>query len=107
MEPYRSERARAAFGAIVDAKTRAELRLRKTALPYTIVRPGGLRDGPATGRGLLSDDPQLHGFIRRADLALLIERVLRDPATLGRALAAVDASEARSAAPLEVFPLSG
>lgn len=106
MAPYRSERARSAFGAIVDAKTRAELRLRQTDLPYTIVRPGGLRDGPATGRGVLSGDPRVHGFIHRADLAVLIERVLRDPATLGWALAAVDTSEARSAEPIEPFPLA-
>lgn len=106
MAAYRSERARAAFGAVVDAKTRAEEHLRGSALPYTILRPGGLRDGEPTGQGLLSSDPRIHGFLRRADLALLIERVLRDPATLGRALAAVDAGEARCEAPIEPFPLA-
>lgn len=106
MAEHRSEQARAAFGAVVDAKTRAEEHLRRTDLSYTLLRPGGLRDGEATGRGLLSSDPRIHGFIRRADLALLVERVLRDPATIGRALAAVDADEARCEAPIEPFPLA-
>lgn len=106
MASHRSERARAAFGSIVDAKTRAERHLRRTDLSYTILRPGGLRDGAPTGRGVLSSDPRVHGFIRRADLAVLIERVLRDPATLGRALAAVDGDEARGEAPSERFPLA-
>jgi uncharacterized protein YbjT (DUF2867 family) len=105
MAPHRSEPARAAFGAVVDAKTRAEERLRRSGLPYTIVRPGGLRDGPATGRGLLTEDPTVHGFIHRAELAALIERVLRDLATLGRALAAVDEDQVRGPAPSEPFPL--
>jgi len=106
MAPYRSEQAKAAFGATVDAKTRAEDHLRATHLAWTIVRPGGLRTGPATGRGILSTDPQMHGYIHRADVALLVGRVLRDPGTIGRALAAVDAEEARSVNPILPFPLA-
>lgn len=107
MAPYRSERAIAAFGAAVDAKTRAEEHLRRTLPCATIIRPGGLRSEPATGRGILSDDPQMHGFIHRADVADLIRRALADPATEGRAFAAVDADEARCANPIEPFPLAG
>ena len=106
MSEHRSEAARAAFGSVVESKTRSERYLRETDLPYTILRPGGLRDGPATGRGVLSSDPRIHGLIGRADLALLIERVLRDRSTLGRALAAVDADHARSDAPIEPFALT-
>lgn len=106
MAPHRSERARAAFGAIVDAKTRAEERLRASGLEHAIVRPGGLRDGPPTGRAILCDDPAVHGFVRRSDLAALLDRVLRDPATRGRALAAVDADESRSDTPRTPFPLA-
>jgi uncharacterized protein YbjT (DUF2867 family) len=106
MAVHRSARARAAFGTIVDAKTRAERHLRRTGLPYTILRPGGLRDGAPTGRGMLTRDPRVHGFLRRADLAVLIERVLRDRGTLGRALAAVDLDQARGEGPIEPFPLA-
>lgn len=106
MAPYRSERAIAAFGAAVDAKTRAEQHLRTTDLGWTIVRPGGLRSGPATGRGILSSDAQMHGFIHRADVAELIFRVLRDDASIGGAFAAVDLDLATSDNPIEPFPLA-
>src|SRR5690606_15049084 len=88
MAPYRSARAIAAFGAAVDAKTKAEAHLRRAIPSATIIRPGGLRSMPATGRGILSDDPQMHGFIHRADVADLVRRALRDPSTAGRAFAA-------------------
>lgn len=106
MAPYRSERAIAAFGAAVDAKTRAEEHLKRTIPSGTVIRPGGLRSEPATGRGILTTDPAMHGFINRADVADLVVRALRDDATTGRAFAAVDAEEAKSDNPIEPFPLA-
>jgi uncharacterized protein YbjT (DUF2867 family) len=100
MAPYRSARAIAAFGAAVDAKTRAEQHLRATDLAWTIVRPGGLRSEPATGRGILSGDAQMHGFIHRADVADLVFRLLRDDASVGRVFAAVDSAFATSVNPI-------
>lgn len=105
MAPYRSERAIAAFGATVDAKTRAEEHLRRTFPSATIVRPGGLRSEPATGRGILSTDREMHGFINRSDVAELVARVLCDPETSGRAFAAVDAEMASTANVVAPFPL--
>lgn len=107
MAPFRSERAIAAFGEAVDAKTRAEEHLRHRLPAATVIRPGGLRSEPATGRGILSDDPQIHGFIHRADVADLVRRALRDPATEGRAFAAVDADQAQCVNPIRPFPLAG
>lgn len=106
MAPFRSERAIAAFGAAVDAKTRAEERLRASGLDWTILRPGGLLSEPATGRGLLSEDVEMHGSIHRADVARLAFRALRDPATVGRAFAAVDAQRMTSVNALAPFPLA-
>jgi uncharacterized protein YbjT (DUF2867 family) len=106
MRPYMSERARAAFGEAVDAKTRAEEYLQRSRLSWTTIRPGGLRSEPATGRGILSLDPEMHGFIHRADVADLIGRVLRDPRTAGFAYAAVDTDLARSANPLSPVVLA-
>lgn len=106
MAPYRSAQAVAAFGAVVDAKSRAESRLRSSALDWTIVRPGGLRDGEPTGRAVLTRDPEVHGFIRRSDLALLLDRVLHDETTSGEALAAVDTAESRCVRPIVPFPLA-
>lgn len=106
MAPYRSPQAIAAFGTAVDAKTRAEERLRGSSLKWTILRPGGLVSKPATDRGVLSEDREMHGFIHRADVAALVLRTLRDPATVGRAFAAVDSAQARSVHPLQPFPLA-
>jgi uncharacterized protein YbjT (DUF2867 family) len=105
MAPFRSERAIEAFGATVDAKTRAEEHLRRVIPAATIIRPGGLRSDPATGRGILTQDPQMHGFINREDVAELVMRALDDPATMGQTFAAVDAETARSANSVVPFDL--
>jgi len=105
MLPYRSERARQAFGASVEAKTRAEDHLRATELPFTILRPGGLRSEPATGRGILTTDPEMHGFIHREDVAELVHRILLDPSTERGVYAAVDSAFARCVNPVDPVPL--
>ncbi|HJL43870.1 MAG TPA: SDR family oxidoreductase [Myxococcales bacterium LLY-WYZ-16_1] len=92
MTPYRSERMQAALGPILDAKTRAEEALRQSGLPFTIVRPGGLKDGPPTGRAELVEDPAAHGMIHREDVADLVLHVMHDPSYAGKAVAAIDPS---------------
>lgn len=106
MAPYRSQRAIDAFGAAVDAKTRAEDALRASPLAWTLVRPGGLTSGAPTGTGLLVADPQMHGFIDRADVAALVARCLRDPGTARRWFAAVDEARARSDNPVQSFAVA-
>lgn len=106
MAPFRSERAIAAFGAAVDAKSRAEDYLRQSELDWTIIRPGGLLSEPATGNGILVEDAEMHGFIHRADVADLTYGVLRDSATSGKAFAAVDATRAKSANRVAPFVLA-
>ena len=58
-------------------KTRAEKHLRRVIPSATIIRPGGLRSEPPTGRGILTQDPQMHGFINRDDVAELVARARR------------------------------
>lgn len=58
-------------------------------LDWTVVRPTGLKDKPATGtwRALeVSDEGTLGGSIPRADLAACILDVLGDDETVGKAL---------------------
>lgn len=43
---------------------------------WTIVRPAGLRSDAPTHRAFLTDDVRGNGFINRADLALLLVKVL-------------------------------
>jgi uncharacterized protein YbjT (DUF2867 family) len=79
-----------AIGPVLREKTRAEAHLAATALAWTIVRPGGLADTPATGGGALFDDPRVHGRIGCRDLAALLVALVREPASFGRTLSAVD-----------------
>lgn len=58
------------------AKRRAEEALEKSALAYTILRPGGLTDSPGTGRVTLDYDLQRLGSLPRDDLAALCVAVL-------------------------------
>src|SRR5690606_23422853 len=51
---------------VIDLKTRAEEHLVASGLHYTIIRPGGLKDGPRSGRGELTEDREAMGIINRS-----------------------------------------
>ena len=60
-----------------------------SGLDWTVVRPGGLTDGPATGAYVAqetSESRPMKSRISRADVATHIVRILDDPATFGSAL---------------------
>ena len=76
-------------------KTLGEDHLIASGLDYTLIRPGGLRNGPATGNGLLSEE-YLEGSINRADVGMLIVRALQDDSTIGKAYHVVDKNMRRS-----------
>ena len=62
----------------------------ESGLDWTVVRPGGLSSGPATGDYLAqesADGRPMKGMIARADVAAPIVPILHDPAPFGRALA--------------------
>ena len=83
--------SRWALSSILPGKTRAEEHIRDSGLDYTILRPGGLPEGIVpTGRGMLSENPETMGFIKRPDLARLIIGVMDDDRTIGKTLAVVD-----------------
>jgi uncharacterized protein YbjT (DUF2867 family) len=68
--------------AYVEAKRDADVALRGSGLDWTIVRPGRLTDGPATGSVRMA--PRLpSGEISRADVAAVIVAVLEDDSTIG------------------------
>lgn len=69
--------------AYVEAKRDADIALRDSDLEWTILRPGGLTDEPATGRVKLA--PKLErDTIPRADVAAVIAAVIDDAATVGK-----------------------
>lgn len=66
---------------VVILKNKAEDHLKALDLDYTILRPGGLGDGPATGTGIMSKDAQV-GIINRADVATLVLKSIDDDSTI-------------------------
>ena len=51
-------------------------------MQFTIIRPGGLKTQPATGRGVLTEDVNVCGAIHREDVAdLLVHALFSDKAT--------------------------
>ena len=69
------------WAAYITAKTAAEADLRARDLDWTILRPGGLTDAPATGRIRLAPPPVPRGTVPRADVAAVIAALLDEPGT--------------------------
>ena len=69
------------WAAYITAKTAAEDDLRSRDLDWTILRPGGLTDTPATGKIRLAAPPVPGGTVPRADVAAVIAALLDDPRT--------------------------
>lgn len=86
------EGARRFLKPVIDAKTEAENDLRARDLDWTILRPGQLPDGGATGTGLLSEDQTLMGRITRGELAALMVKALADDQTIGKIYHTVDST---------------
>ncbi|MFN1617187.1 SDR family NAD(P)-dependent oxidoreductase [Vibrio rotiferianus] len=73
---YLSDRSKAGFGGVVREKSLAEAWLQTSDLDYTIIRPGGLKDGEATGTGVLGEPTEVHGLIYRQEVARLAYEML-------------------------------
>jgi uncharacterized protein YbjT (DUF2867 family) len=67
------------WAAYIGAKTAAEADLQARDLDWTIVRPGGLTDAPATGRVRLAAPPLPRGTVPRADVAAVLAALLSEP----------------------------
>jgi uncharacterized protein YbjT (DUF2867 family) len=78
------------LGAVLDEKEKAERHLIDSDLTWTIMRPGVLKDNPATGRGILTQDASALGMINRAELARLIVVSIGDEQTYGRIYTAIE-----------------
>lgn len=68
--------------AYVEAKRDADDALRASDLDWTIVRPGRLTDGPATGSVAIAERLP-SGEISRADVAAVLVAALEDDSTVG------------------------
>ncbi len=75
--------------AVLREKRKAEIVLEASLLEWTLVRPGGLSSGPATGRVQVAASLQVGGMVPRADVAVLCARILEDPRSYGKVLEVV------------------
>lgn len=82
---------RLVFGRAYDDKDAQEMRIRRSTLDWTFVRPGVLTPGTATGRYKVLSDPKAwrNGLIARADVAQFIVGEIDRPTHLRRAVVLV------------------
>jgi uncharacterized protein YbjT (DUF2867 family) len=87
-------------GDVLVWKAKGEAYLRASGLPYTIVRPGGLRNDPGgkIGLRLMQGDTEM-GDITRADTATVAIAVLGNPDALGKTFEVVS----NESAPLDAW----
>lgn len=79
---------------VLKAKDKAEKILMKyyTNMNWTIVRPGGLKTEPMTGKAILTSDENAIGSIHREDVADLVVQALMAPNTERKVFSAIDPS---------------
>ncbi len=78
------------LAAALAEKEQAENHLIASGLTYTVIRPGGLKSEPATGRGVLTEDYKISGSIHRADVAQLVYKCLISDRAANKILSAID-----------------
>jgi putative NADH-flavin reductase len=83
---------RLVFGRAYDDKDAQEMRIRRSTLEWTLVRPGVLTGGPATGRYRVLDAPASwrNGLVARADVAHFIAGQIADGRRIGSAVVLID-----------------
>lgn len=80
-------------GDALKWKAKGEEHLRRSGLPYTIVRPGGLTDDPGGERGIeLQQGDRGSGRIARADVAAIMVAALDNPAAMGKTFEVISSS---------------
>ncbi|WP_267360849.1 MULTISPECIES: SDR family NAD(P)-dependent oxidoreductase [unclassified Methylobacterium] len=83
---------RLVFGRAYDDKDAQEMRIRRSTLDWTLVRPGVLTGGQATGRYRVLEDPASwrNGLIARADVAHFIVEHVEDARQAGKAVVLIE-----------------
>lgn len=85
------------FMAYLRAKLAAEDAVRSRSLAWTVLRPGGLTDDPATGRVRLAPAVEA-GQVPRDDVAAALVALLDEPASAGHVLELVGGEDDLAAA---------
>lgn len=92
---------------VLIEKGKAEEKLKSIGgdMQFTIIRPGGLKTQPATGRGVLTEDNTVCGAIHREDVADLLVHALFSDKTNNKVLAAVDQDQIMDKKEFAIFHL--
>ena len=91
---------------VLIEKDKAEKHLIASGLTYTIIRPGGLKSEPATGNGILTEDPRVSGTIHRADVAHLVGQCIDSDRANNKVLSAIDRNMLYTQSDFEEFNLT-
>ncbi|MDX2142383.1 MAG: SDR family oxidoreductase [Rhodospirillaceae bacterium] len=92
-----SEQTLKVLGPVYAEKVRGEDYVKASGLTYTIIRPGGLRNDPPTGNGMLTEDITVGGDINRSDLGRITADAIDDAKTFNKVYSAVDKNMIASA----------
>lgn len=93
--PQGEERFAKLMNNVMTSKLRGEDALRKSGVPYTVLRPVGLWDKPAgqLGIALVPGDPPISAMIARADVAAVAVQALVDPAARNKTVMILNVSQ--------------
>jgi uncharacterized protein YbjT (DUF2867 family) len=95
-EPGEERFAKLMYG-VMTAKLRGEDALRRSGVPYTVLRPVGLWDKPPGeyGIALVPGDPPISAMISRSDVAAVAVHALVDPAARNKTVVILNAAQAQ------------
>lgn len=93
--PQGEERFAKLMNNVMTSKLRGEDAVRKSGVPYTVLRPVGLWDKPAgqMGIALVPGDPPITAMIARADVAAVAVQALVDPAARNKTMMILNVSQ--------------
>lgn len=97
-EPSKHEKLK----VYLEAKHKADEHLRKSGIPYSIIRPGALTDDLGLAKVKLAEKLQEQGEISRDDVAFLLVMSLADPLVKNRTIEAVEGNESIKSAIIEI-----
>lgn len=95
-QPGEERFAKLMYG-VMTAKLRGEDALRRSGVPYTVLRPVGLWDKPPGeyGIALVPGDPPISAMISRSDVAAVAVHALVDPAARNKTVVILNAAQSQ------------
>lgn len=97
-EPSKHEKLK----VYLEAKHHADEHLKKSGIPYSIIRPGALTDDLGLGKVKLAEKLKEQGEISRDDVAFLLVMSLADPLVKNKTIEAVEGNESIKSAIIEI-----